>query len=411
MTQTHAKPIALVAAVALSISSGKQCGATGRACHGRIFAPAPGRRSTRRTTTTRLNAHEERMGMALAPHRRASLFETAVSCDRQRHMLGRDRQRHMFGVAGTLKSLEDNFRCYSYRRRQSVGGVALLSRAIRGGSSVARDSIDNTLPRADSGGGRSYHLIWSPSFGRIFLMSTITLFAMTYILTIPTISSKLGLGGVFLPSHTAHLQVGDCHYTPSSLSRSIRQLLLPLLSSSCCAVQLLINSLAGVGCAGFNTVLGPLRPVFLSFLVYSTAVSYPGGPTGLGKWYRNTALAFFFALMPELLHMWNNHSWRLRATKMTGDANFCATVQLDIPSMGCAACINKIDSTITGSSGVLNTRSWLVDDPKGGRARFVITANSFDDVDEIIKAVVEQVDSSGFPCKVDTVDVVDKRQE
>jgi hypothetical protein len=41
-------------------------------------------------------------------------------------------------------------------------------------------------------------------------------------------------------------------------------------------------------------------------------------------------------------------------------------VELDIPSMGCAACINKIDSTITGCNGVLSGRSWLEDDPRGG---------------------------------------------
>ena len=90
---------------------------------------------------------------------------------------------------------------------------------------------------------------------------------------------------------------------------------------------------------------------------------------------------------------------------MNTDANVCVTVELDIPSMGCAACINKIDSTISGMSGVISSTSWLLDDPKGGRARIVIAANSTctDDVDEIIKSVVEKVGSSGFPCTVDTV--------
>ena len=35
----------------------------------------------------------------------------------------------------------------------------------------------------------------------------------------------------------------------------------------------------------------------------------------------------------------------------------------------------------------------------------VISANSNDDFDEIIKSVVERVASSGFPCTVDTVAV------
>ena len=87
------------------------------------------------------------------------------------------------------------------------------------------------------------------------------------------------------------------------------------------------------------------------------------------------------------------------------DANVCVTVELDIPSMGCVACINKIDSMLSGISGVINSRSWLIDDAKGGRARMVISANSNDDFDEIIKSVVERVASSGFPCTVDTVAV------
>lgn len=90
---------------------------------------------------------------------------------------------------------------------------------------------------------------------------------------------------------------------------------------------------------------------------------------------------------------------------MTTDANVCVTVELDIPSMGCAACINKIDSTLSVISGVINSRSWLVDDPKGGRANVVILAKSSDDFDEIINSVVERVAGSGFPCTVDTVAV------
>jgi hypothetical protein len=37
---------------------------------------------------------------------------------------------------------------------------------------------------------------------------------------------------------------------------------LGLLSSSCCALQLLLN-LFSFGCAGFNTILGPLRPFLM----------------------------------------------------------------------------------------------------------------------------------------------------
>ena len=386
MIYSHAIPVALVAAFTCS------------AC------PATDVRSSSRTTS--LNACEERVGIALL------------------HQRFRDRQMRMFGLTrsswnptcssgGSCNSFGGKkFRCHPCRR---VGGVSLLSRAVRGGSSTPSDVTTNLTadppPSGYSSVGESYHLVWSPSFGRKFLMSTIILFAVTRMFTIPTIRSGLGLGGFLLPSN-----VGGCHSSPgttaeiasSTLSRLIRQILLPLLSSSCCAVQLVINVI-GIGCAGLNTVLGPFRPFFLSLLVYFTAISYPGLQAGLGKWCGNTAISFVFALMPELLHEWNHSlSFRKgRATQMNNstDANVCVTVELDIPSMGCVACINKIDSTLSGISGVINSRSWLIDDPKGGRARMVISANSNDDFDEIIKSVVERVASSGFPCTVDTVAV------
>jgi len=395
-----------VAAVTLSTGSKHSTATTpGRTC---AAAPVPttatagGRYS--RTTCLKANAHVEGVGSTSGalPH----------SCG-------------IRGLATTSAvGLLDNgcfLRCC--RRRQSVGGVALLSsRANRGGSSTtsttAGRSSSSAPSSADGVVSRSYHLIWSPSFGRNLLLSTTILFFMRYILT-----DWLGLGGALLPSlatmggcHNGHNDPGTAAAVRfSSLSRSIRLVLLPLLSSSCCALQLLINAIAGVGCAGFNTILGPVRPIFLSVLMYATAMSFPGPKmNGLGKWCSNTAITFFLALMPELLHIWNNNSWRRLASQVTtattaNDAKVGATVELDIPSMGCAACINKIDSTITGSNGVLSGRSWLNDDPKGGRARFDIAANSIDDVNEIIKSVVEKVDGSGFPCRVETVDVVDKR--
>ena len=384
MIYSHAIPVALVAAFTCS------------AC------PATDVRSSSRTTS--LNACEERVGIALL------------------HQRFRNRQMRMFGLTsrnptcssgGSCNSFGGKkFRCHPCTPRR-VGGVSLLSRAARGGSSTPSDVTTNLTadppPSGYSSVGESYHLVWSPSFGRKFLMSTIILFAVTRMFTIPTIRSGQGLGGFLLPSN-----VGGCHSSPgttaeiapSTLSRLIRQILLPLLSSSCCAVQLVINVM-GIGCAGLNTVLGPFRPFFLSLLVYFTAISYPGLQSGLGKWCGNTAISFVFALMPELLHKWNHSlSFRKgRATQMNADANVCVTVELDIPSMGCVSCINKIDSMLSGISGVINSRSWLIDDPKGGRARMVISANSNDDFDEIIKSVVKRVASSGFPCTVDTVAV------
>lgn len=70
---------------------------------------------------------------------------------------------------------------------------------------------------------------------------------------------------------------------------------LPMLAGSCCFIQLVMNVLAG-GCAGFNSLLGPIRPLFLSLLVYITWIRY----TDVPLW--THILRWFIALLPELVH-------------------------------------------------------------------------------------------------------------
>ena len=65
--------------------------------------------------------------------------------------------------------------------------------------------------------------------------------------------------------------------SPPALARAIEEPglwgVVGLLSSSCCALQLVLNAFS-VGCAGFNTVLGPLRPYLLA-LASVLQVLYP----------------------------------------------------------------------------------------------------------------------------------------
>lgn len=85
-----------------------------------------------------------------------------------------------------------------------------------------------------------YNLIWSPNFWKKL---TISLGFWAILGSI--ISSKFG-SFVLERYNSSH-----CH--------SPMGLVLPLLSSSCCAIQLIINAVSGLGCAGFNTVLGEAR--------------------------------------------------------------------------------------------------------------------------------------------------------
>ena len=114
---------------------------------------------------------------------------------------------------------------------------------VRGGdvnSSMAAAIANGNAGIPSTPNTAKYHLIWSPNFWKKLLIS------FGFWSTIGWIQSKSNaqLGSMlFNSSHAA-----SCH--------SPMRLILPLLSSSCCAIQLIINAISGLGCAGFNTYLG-----------------------------------------------------------------------------------------------------------------------------------------------------------
>lgn len=84
-----------------------------------------------------------------------------------------------------------------------------------------------------------------------------------------------------------------------------------LLSSSCCLLQLLLNALSWfnivhVGCAGFNTVLGPPRPYLRAFTFGWLGVCWYNTPTK--RWrtmLRATVITTILMFLPELLQTWD----------------------------------------------------------------------------------------------------------
>ncbi len=102
---------------------------------------------------------------------------------------------------------------------------------------------NNSSPFDEVGRGTNndkYHLIWSPKFWKKMVLSMAGWWAVS------SITTTVGVQGM------------SCHAPNTEglqgvLSSSV---VLPLLSSSCCAIQLIINALSGWGCAGFNTFLG-----------------------------------------------------------------------------------------------------------------------------------------------------------
>lgn len=93
-----------------------------------------------------------------------------------------------------------------------------------------------------------YHLIWSHNFlKKMMLGALVWMFFLSKVM-----HSK------YLPLNVMFHRMTCLENTGGYISTAV---ILPLLSSSCCAIQLLINIVSGLGCAGFNKYLGkyPIR--------------------------------------------------------------------------------------------------------------------------------------------------------
>ena len=107
-----------------------------------------------------------------------------------------------------------------------------------------------------------YNLIWSPNFWKKMLLSTVLIHLLSK-------NEHYSLNNLF-----PHRTIKSCH-GQSSATIMLNQLqsvlptavVLPLLSSSCCSIQIIINAVSGFGCAGFNTYLGTLMYILYIFYV------------------------------------------------------------------------------------------------------------------------------------------------
>ena len=231
-----------------------------------------------------------------------------------------------------------------------------------------------------------YHLIWSPSFWKKAAVSTIIY------KSIQLLANKNNLSSVN--------RISSCHQS------KITALVLPLLSSSCCAVQLIINALSGWGCAGFNTILGPVRPLLLPLLLLSTWSLLPQRSLG---W---TALSLFLAFLPELVYIFNSlasNQWKREKDTSLQNNAVTATLQLAIPSMGCIACVNKIDTSIRqcdSATSITQEKSWLTEGPgKGGMAELKISAQSTEEIDKVVQNVVIAIKNAGFESETESLQI------
>lgn len=258
-------------------------------------------------------------------------------------------------------------------RRDTIFSSHELS-AVRGGGS---DASSSTL---------SYYLLWSPGI----LLQTVASFGILMAL-------KFSFGDRLATSLSG---------LPSVVGRLLDIIVLPLLSSACCAIQLLLNVMVGAsGCAGFNKRLGPLRPYFLGILL-STMISSP-----VVVLTNRMVVQLFLAFLPEWVHMYNTaalFSRRRGHNKLKSDATSTsiAEIELEIPGMGCVACINKINGSLQQVPGVTESDAWIIDGGGGGKAKVQCRVGSIQDAQELSTELVTAVHNAGFdPCHVDNLEL------
>ena len=164
--------------------------------------------------------------------------------------------------------------------------------------------------------------------------------------------------------------------------------LLSLLSSSCCVIQLALNMLS-VGCAGFNSILGPARPFFLACALHArvllrrAAVAAPGvDPRVRQMNVYGGAIAVAVAFAPEMVAL----VARLRRRR-GGEGAFSLT--LDLPSMGCVACVDAVSRAVRSVAGVVDA------DVSVGSATVSVNAAN----DAMAAAISDAVRKAGFPPK------------
>jgi len=204
-------------------------------------------------------------------------------------------------------------------------------------------------------GAVSYHLIFSPTFlPRVLYWVVVQGSFLRMALAIPEAVEFFGLLYAALTERLMFLS-----YQASWWS------MISFLSSACCAFQLILN-LFSVGCAGFNTALGPARPFFIGTAVTGqvwmwSRIEKP--QEQIPQAVASTVLVVSMTFLPEFLYLLNSkaqsrappHSAEKR-TKTSQEKGSHTAVEaacrLKIEGMGCVACVNKIRQALTSQEAV-----------------------------------------------------------
>ena len=252
------------------------------------------------------------------------------------------------------------------RRGATTAGGALFS-LQRGGASLRTDALQQTA--------KNEWLVWSPGVPARIAASYVVVAAALFLLARSPAQHVVERAAVATQEALLH-----------GAHRAGWWTLLSLLSSSCCVIQLALNMLS-VGCAGFNSILGPARPFFLACALHArvllrrAAVAAPGvDPRVRQMNVYGGALAVAVAFAPEMVAL-------VAKLRRRGGNVGAASLTLALPSMGCVACVDAVSRAIRSVDGVVDASVSV------GSATVSVNAAN----DAMAAAISDAVRKAGFP--------------
>jgi copper chaperone CopZ len=180
-----------------------------------------------------------------------------------------------------------------------------------------------------------------------------------------------------------------------------------LLSSSCCAVQLILN-IFNFGCVGFNTYLGPLRPFFLAVTItlntrmWELAVPNLGLPSTpdhfLPSLIASTVVAVFLSLLPEITDFTNSRTTMSQAKASDGTST---EVVFSLEGLGCVACVSAVQGAIeTVANGKVRSRAVSLEKKE---ATITLACDEVEARDTIVPEIITGIQDAGFEATLQSV--------
>ncbi|KAK3260754.1 hypothetical protein CYMTET_30314 [Cymbomonas tetramitiformis] len=170
-----------------------------------------------------------------------------------------------------------------------------------------------------------------------------------------------------------------------------------LLSSSCCALQLILNFFS-LGCAGFNTVLGPVRPFLMAstllLQVWTWSVAY-ARPYQWKAAAVSSSVCLVLTFLPECLY------FASRGKKVIGRVSTSGfKVQFSLgTAMGCVACVTKVKGVLDACSAVTQSSVSLEE----GMATICLSAPTASEASGSAEVLAQQLEAAGFPATIESL--------